>query len=72
MDYTFRQNKIKKENVNYGYKKHNNETEFCVQCGTETQYKKRDSVDYRIGYIDGAGQLCNKCQKIYNNQRFVR
>ena len=50
----------------------NNETEFCVQCGTETQYKKRDSVDYRIGYIEGAGQLCNKCQKIYNNQKFVR
>ena len=49
-------------------KNKNNEIEFCVQCGTETQYKKRDSVDYRIGYIEGAGQLCNKCQKIYNNQ----
>ncbi len=48
------------------------EVEFCVKCGTETQYKKRDSVDYRIGYIEGAGQLCNKCQKSYNKLKFIK
>jgi hypothetical protein len=53
-------------------KNKNNEIEFCVQCGTETQYKKRDSVDYRIGYIEGAGQLCNKCQKSYNKLKFIK
>jgi len=53
-------------------KNKNNEIEFCVQCGTETQYKKHDSVDYRIGYIEGAGQLCNKCQKSYNKLKFIK
>ena len=42
----------------------NNEIDFCVQCGSETQYKKHDFIEHRIGYIEGAGQLCNKCQKL--------
>jgi len=39
------------------------ETEYdtCVACGVVTKYKKTDHVDTRIGYIEGAGQLCSKC-----------
>ena len=33
----------------------------CVSCGCETTYDKTDHVDYRIGYIEGAGQLCLDC-----------
>ena len=35
--------------------------EECVKCGEETKYNKSDHVDKRVGYIDGAGQLCNNC-----------
>jgi len=35
--------------------------EECVKCGEETKYNKSDHVDKRVGYIDGAGQLCNDC-----------
>jgi hypothetical protein len=39
----------------------NDETEYCVRCGTATRYKKTDNVTFRSGYIEGAGQLCFKC-----------
>jgi hypothetical protein len=32
-------------------------------CGKETQYLKSTSVHMRIGYIEGAGQLCFECNK---------
>jgi len=38
-----------------------NPIEKCVMCGEDTQYHFRDHVDMRIGYIEGAGQLCTKC-----------
>ncbi len=37
------------------------EVEVCVSCGADTQYKKSDHIDYRLGYIEGLGQLCAKC-----------
>ena len=37
------------------------EREECIKCGEETKYNKSDHVDKRVGYIDGAGQLCNNC-----------
>ena len=38
----------------------------CVSCGVETLYDKTDHVDFRLGYIEGAGQLCLDCyEKIY-------
>ena len=40
-----------------------NELEICVSCGTETSYKKGDNVTFRYGYIEGAGQLCFKCNQ---------
>jgi hypothetical protein len=33
----------------------------CIMCGEETQYDFDTSIDYRIGYIEGAGQLCGLC-----------
>ena len=33
----------------------------CILCGKETQYEMDVNIDYRTGYIEGAGQLCSKC-----------
>ena len=38
-----------------------NEFDHCVLCGVETAYKHDTHIDMRIGYIEGAGQLCPKC-----------
>ena len=35
--------------------------ELCVTCKKETKYYRDDHVDYRIGYIEGSGQLCLDC-----------
>lgn len=41
-----------------------NEFDHCVLCGVETIYKRSTHVDMRLGYIEGAGQLCPKCYSI--------
>ena len=33
----------------------------CVLCGAETPYDESVHIDYRHGYIEGAGQLCKEC-----------
>ena len=33
----------------------------CVLCGVETPYEFETHIDMRIGYIEGAGQLCKAC-----------
>ena len=38
-----------------------NPIEKCVICGEDTQYRFNDHVDYRFNYVEGAGQLCIKC-----------
>ena len=35
--------------------------EKCVTCSGETKYDREDHIDYRIGYIEGSGQLCFDC-----------
>ena len=38
----------------------------CVVCGCETQFDINEHIDFRMGYIDGCGQLCLECwDKIY-------
>ena len=38
----------------------------CVTCDVETKYSRHDHIEYRIGYIEGAGQLClDSYGKIY-------
>ncbi len=39
----------------------NKKTEICVNCGGATQYAPNEHVDIRIGYVDGAGQMCRSC-----------
>ena len=39
------------------------EVEICVSCGSPTSFKKGDDVTFRYGYIQGAGQLCFKCNQ---------
>jgi hypothetical protein len=33
----------------------------CVMCDCDTSYKKIDHIDIRKYYVEGAGQLCEKC-----------
>ena len=35
--------------------------EKCLMCGNPTAYKKKDSIMQRVGYKEGAGQLCKNC-----------
>jgi len=37
-----------------------NKKDICVMCGIETPYSIGTHIDYRIGYIEGAGQGCFK------------
>jgi len=39
--------------------------DLCIMCGKETAYDFETHIDLRIGYIEGAGQLCHYC---YTNQ----
>ena len=40
--------------------------ENCICCGKRTNYWKFDGIDDRRYYVEGAGQLCQKCwNKIY-------
>lgn len=38
------------------------EYEYCVLCKKKTDIKKSEPVESRIGYLQGAGQLCNECR----------
>lgn len=33
----------------------------CVLCNVETEYETSTHIDYRYGYVKGAGQLCKEC-----------
>ena len=33
----------------------------CILCGAETPYEFETHIDYRYGYVEGAGQLCKSC-----------
>ena len=35
----------------------------CILCGKETPYDFETHIDFRTGYIEGAGQLCSDCYK---------
>ena len=35
----------------------------CVSCGAETEYSKETHVNLRKYYVEGAGQLCEKCYR---------
>ena len=33
----------------------------CIMCGAETPYEYETHIDYRYGYVEGAGQCCRDC-----------
>jgi hypothetical protein len=35
--------------------------EKCIMCSKETTILKTTHVDFRYGYVEGAGQLCREC-----------
>lgn len=41
----------------------NNPVENCILCGCETDYHFNDHIDFRVGYVEGAGQLCTSCYR---------
>lgn len=43
----------------------------CVLCGVETPYDYETHIDLRIGYIEGAGQLCKSCYNIGSSRQHV-
>jgi hypothetical protein len=42
--------------------------DYCVICGKETLYDVETHIDYRIGYVEGAGQLCSSCWDAGNDR----
>jgi hypothetical protein len=44
-----------------------NKIETCVLCGVETPYKFYEHIDMRHCYIEGCGQLCEKCYTMGTN-----
>jgi hypothetical protein len=44
--------------------KQDNEYDSCVICGKVSSYKRSTPIDLRIGYVEGAGQTCDRtCRK---------
>jgi hypothetical protein len=41
----------------------------CVICGMDTPYTSNTHIDYRVGYIEGAGQGCFKVKKCEQAKR---
>lgn len=35
--------------------------ETCIMCGCKTETLKTTHIDFRHGYVEGAGQLCRTC-----------
>ena len=42
--------------------------EECILCGVETTTLKTTHIDFRTGYIEGAGQLCRDCYMKGNSE----
>jgi hypothetical protein len=49
----------------------NNPIEKCILCGKDTTYHFNDHIDFRIGYIEGAGQLCKSCHDRGTNRNYM-
>ena len=44
----------------------------CIVCGKESKYEYEDHIDFRIGYVEGAGQLCLECYDEIYIKAFVK
>lgn len=47
------------------------EFDHCILCGVETPYKRSTHIDMRLGYIEGAGQLCSACWDAGTNRNHI-
>ena len=55
-----------KPNIDPAPQKPLRQMDTCVFCGKETTYPEDMHIDYRMYYIEGAGQLCKSCyEKVY-------
>jgi hypothetical protein len=43
----------------------------CILCGVETAYDYETHIDVRVGYIEGAGQLCSACWDKSNDRSML-
>ena len=42
--------------------------EVCILCGGKTNVLKTTHIDYRYGYVEGAGQCCKECYQSSNRK----
>ena len=45
--------------------------DICILCGVETAYDVSTHIDMRVGYIEGAGQLCSSCYSKGTNREHL-
>ena len=45
--------------------------EDCIMCGKKTTVSKTTHIDFRDGYIEGAGQLCHRCYNKGTDRRHL-
>ena len=55
--------KIKKELFVTEQDKIDLDVERCVMCGGETEYTSSVPISQRNYYVEGAGQICEKCYR---------
>ena len=48
-----------------------NPIEKCVVCGKETAYKFNDDINFRHGYVEGAGQTCQTCYALGTDREYI-
>lgn len=41
----------------------------CVICGVDTPYEFQTHIDLRYGYVEGLGQLCEKCHQLDRTEK---
>ncbi len=41
-----------------------NGKDLCISCGKESDYSYDTHIDYRVGYIEGAGGSANKASSV--------
>ena len=53
-------------------KKIKQQKDKCINCKKDTLYSKEEHIDFRLGYIEGAGQLCLDCYDVIYNSKWNR
>jgi hypothetical protein len=52
------------DNKNYTTEKDGKVYDNCVLCGNITPYLTNQHIDTRFHYVEGSGQLCQKCDEL--------